>query len=47
MKELKKLQDEAEVHFIFLSKNQLKLLKSYIKSAYLQGKLDTLKHETN
>lgn len=50
MKELKKLQDEAEVHFNFLSKNQLKLLKVYLKQAYIQGGVDTLrelKNETN
>ena len=48
-KELKKLIDETEVSFSFLNRKQLKLLKSYLKLVYIQGKIDYLepKHEKN
>lgn len=42
-KELKELIDEVEVMFSFLGKNHLKWLKTTIKQAYLQGKIDSLK----
>lgn len=47
-KELKTIIDKAEVTFSFLSKQELKLLKTFLELAHNQGKIEVFeKYETN
>jgi hypothetical protein len=43
--ELKKIIDEAEVFLSFLNKNHIKYVRSSIRQAYYQGRLDELQRK--